>query len=542
MRQAVIQKAEERQGRQQPNLTGIPTQMKMDFEQRSGLSFDDVRVHYNSDKPRKIGALAYTQGTQVHIGPGQERYLKHELGHVVQQKTKQILHTKIMNGLLVNDDAGLEAEAERYSGSKSIAGRNDNRVYTSSPVVQGLFVPEKILAEIGALSDSRNPNISTLISLVRTHIRDDFNVVPIKTGDTVKYQVYYGSRLVVTAKKVSTIVAQIVKAVRDQNNAEDTFAKNIGFGFELTFNNETDFKFTAATLDEPSYGAPITAGKNLIAFAQKIVTLMPGKRSRVHEDIDVTSVELSNGDKKWKNKYYNAQKITVSFYSKSRGAWVWTVNVDLDPGCIEIQLRPFTIKDQEIYRPFINAIFLAATECSLVADPNPHTGGGGHISIDAQAFEGEPHFLLNFMAEYNRLASQSSPNWANECGDVDNAPLMAELGTLGAFREVCNRFDLNPRMSLKELVAQIKNNVYQGHFTDTLINTLRESSSSGTVTPSDATHYQAINLDHLLKEDDSARLEMRRFNAQQSSSKMFDQMKDLAQLLIESRQKKRLYP
>ena len=516
MRQAVIQKTEERQRRQQPNLTGIPTQMKMDFEQRSGLSFDDVRVHYNSDKPRKIGALAYTQGTQVHIGPGQERYLKHELGHVVQQKTKQILHTKIMNGLLVNDDAGLEAEAERYSGSKSIAGRNDNRVYTSSPVVQGLFVPEKILAEIGALSDSRNPNISTLISLVRTHIRDDFNVVPIKTGDTVKYQVYYGSRLVVTAKKVGTIVAQIVKAVRDQNNAEDTFAKNIGFGFELTFNNETDFKFTAATLDEPSYGAPITAGKNLIAFAQKIVTLMPGKRSRVHEDI--------------------------AFYSKSRGAWVWTVNVDLDPGCIEIQLRPFTIKDQEIYRPFINAIFLAATECSLVADPNPHTGGGGHISIDAQAFEGEPHFLLNFMAEYNRLASQSSPNWANECGDVDNAPLMAELGTLGAFREVCNRFDLNPRMSLKELVAQIKNNVYQGHFTDTLINTLRESSSSGTVTPSDATHYQAINLDHLLKEDDSARLEMRRFNAQQSSSKMFDQMKDLAQLLIESRQKKRLYP
>ena len=86
MRQAVIQKAEERQRRQQPNLTGIPTQMKLDFEQRSGLSFDDVRVHYNSDKPRRIGALAYTQIPQVHIGPGQERHLRHELGHVVQQK------------------------------------------------------------------------------------------------------------------------------------------------------------------------------------------------------------------------------------------------------------------------------------------------------------------------------------------------------------------------------------------------------------------------------------------------------------------------
>lgn len=103
MRQAVIQKAEERQRRQQPNLTGIPTQMKLDFEQRSGLSFDDVRVHYNSDKPKRIGALAYTQIPQVHIGPGQERHLRHELGHVVQQKQGIVRPTTWINGLPVND-------------------------------------------------------------------------------------------------------------------------------------------------------------------------------------------------------------------------------------------------------------------------------------------------------------------------------------------------------------------------------------------------------------------------------------------------------
>ena len=112
MRQAVIQKAEEKQRRQQPNLTGIPTQMKMDFEQRSGLSFDDVRVHYNSDKPRKIGALAYTQGTQVHIGPGQERHLRHELGHVVQQKQGIVRPTTWINGLPVNNSPHLERLAD----------------------------------------------------------------------------------------------------------------------------------------------------------------------------------------------------------------------------------------------------------------------------------------------------------------------------------------------------------------------------------------------------------------------------------------------
>ena len=63
------QQAPQKAQTNKPNLTGIPTQMKLDFEQRSGLSFDDVRVHYNSDKPAQLQALAYTQGTQVYLPP-----------------------------------------------------------------------------------------------------------------------------------------------------------------------------------------------------------------------------------------------------------------------------------------------------------------------------------------------------------------------------------------------------------------------------------------------------------------------------------------
>ena len=98
-----------------PNLTGIPTQMKLDFEQRSGLSFDDVRVHYNSDKPAQLQALAYTQGTQVYVGPGQERHLKHELGHVVQQMTGLVFPTKVINGVTINDSPLLEKMADTMS-------------------------------------------------------------------------------------------------------------------------------------------------------------------------------------------------------------------------------------------------------------------------------------------------------------------------------------------------------------------------------------------------------------------------------------------
>lgn len=66
------------------NNTGIPAEMKERAETASGLSFDDVRVHYNSGKPSQLNALAYTQGNQVYIAPGQEQHLGHELGHVVQ--------------------------------------------------------------------------------------------------------------------------------------------------------------------------------------------------------------------------------------------------------------------------------------------------------------------------------------------------------------------------------------------------------------------------------------------------------------------------
>lgn len=119
MNQEQIQKELTQSQPEQPNITGIPTQMKLDFERRSGLSFDDVRVHYNSDQPAKLGALAYTQGTQVHIGPGQEKHLPHELGHVIQQKTRHIMPTKYQLGVSINQDRSLEREADRLVWSSS---------------------------------------------------------------------------------------------------------------------------------------------------------------------------------------------------------------------------------------------------------------------------------------------------------------------------------------------------------------------------------------------------------------------------------------
>ena len=67
------------------NNTGMPDNLKAGVENLSGIDMSDVRVHYNSSKPAEVGALAYTQGTNIHVAPGQERHLPHEAWHVVQQ-------------------------------------------------------------------------------------------------------------------------------------------------------------------------------------------------------------------------------------------------------------------------------------------------------------------------------------------------------------------------------------------------------------------------------------------------------------------------
>ena len=95
-----------------PNMTGIPGTLKNQFENFSGFSFDDVRVHYHSDKPAQLQARAYTQGNHVYLGSGQEKYLGHELGHVVQQKQGRVSPRLQCMGYAVNNDSCLEKEAD----------------------------------------------------------------------------------------------------------------------------------------------------------------------------------------------------------------------------------------------------------------------------------------------------------------------------------------------------------------------------------------------------------------------------------------------
>lgn len=102
-----------------PNDTGLPDNLKAGVEELSGISMDDVRVHYNSSQPAAVQAHAYTQGTDIHVAPGQEQHLPHEAWHVVQQMQGRVDPTTEVGGLPVNDSVDLEHEAD-VMGSRAV--------------------------------------------------------------------------------------------------------------------------------------------------------------------------------------------------------------------------------------------------------------------------------------------------------------------------------------------------------------------------------------------------------------------------------------
>lgn len=95
------------------NRTGIPDGMREKFESLYGTFLGDVRVHYGSARPAALSARAYTQGSQVFLGPGEETCLPHELGHVIQQKKGAVRSTGSVGGLPLNDDPAFERQADR---------------------------------------------------------------------------------------------------------------------------------------------------------------------------------------------------------------------------------------------------------------------------------------------------------------------------------------------------------------------------------------------------------------------------------------------
>ncbi|QHS63002.1 eCIS core domain-containing protein [Chitinophaga agri] len=132
------------------NNTGLPDQLKSGVEHLSGFSLDDVKVHYNSDKPAQLQALAYAQGSDIHLAPGQEQHLPHEAWHVVQQKQGRVqATTQLKTGEPLNDNAGLESEADRMGEQAMRTSFADKAMQLRQVPVAGAILPvQRVVTQI----------------------------------------------------------------------------------------------------------------------------------------------------------------------------------------------------------------------------------------------------------------------------------------------------------------------------------------------------------------------------------------------------------
>ncbi len=128
LQQKLIGIANSKPVQQRKNTNGLPDGLKSGIETLSGYSLDGVKVHYNSALPAQLHAHAYAQGTEIHLGSGQEKHLPHEAWHVVQQKQGRVRPTRQLKGIHVNDDTSLENEADTM-GAKALQMKSDSTLH-----------------------------------------------------------------------------------------------------------------------------------------------------------------------------------------------------------------------------------------------------------------------------------------------------------------------------------------------------------------------------------------------------------------------------
>jgi hypothetical protein len=119
----------------------LPLAVRQKMEAQFGTSFADVRVHVGPFAA-SVGALAVTHGSDIHFAPGQyqpgaphtEQILRHELAHVVQQRTGRV-RNPFGSGLAIVHDPVLDAEAARARIARGAPVRQLALAVAAAPVL-----------------------------------------------------------------------------------------------------------------------------------------------------------------------------------------------------------------------------------------------------------------------------------------------------------------------------------------------------------------------------------------------------------------------
>lgn len=146
---------------------GLPDRLKRRLEALSGIDCSDIKVNMDSQIPSQFGAAGLTRGREIHLGPGQEKFLAHEAWHTIQQKQGRVKFEFAANPS-INRDADLEREAE-LMGTRAESG--------TIPVHFGIARPTPPMTAPIQLAKTGNAGWGPLKSIKTTsHYRDQIHI------------------------------------------------------------------------------------------------------------------------------------------------------------------------------------------------------------------------------------------------------------------------------------------------------------------------------------------------------------------------------
>ncbi|AVR99420.1 hypothetical protein C9I28_27045 [Pseudoduganella armeniaca] len=198
----------------------LPRRLRLGIEKLTGFSMHGVNVHRNSSLPAQLQARAFARGNDIHLAPGEERLLPHEAWHLVQQMQGRVTGTMRVAGHAVNDDVGLEREADAMGalalslgppastacrGSQQSDPVNSHSFSsgTSTAMAHGHDLvaqrtPEQALQDNGVTSDKQQE-----IQCIVANARHIYATYPVVTARSLSFQTLRGE----IRQAVSSIVS-----------------------------------------------------------------------------------------------------------------------------------------------------------------------------------------------------------------------------------------------------------------------------------------------------------------------------------------------
>jgi hypothetical protein len=188
---------------------GLPADVRTKMEAAFGADFSAVRIH-EGPQAAAMGALAYTQGTDIHFAPGQfdphsdagQELLGHELAHVIQQREGRVQAAtpQSFGGVLVNSDIMLEREADEQ-GARAARGERATVSGRGSGVMAKTSQERVAEAAIGQAFEAKKAGI--------------VSEACVQLGTTAVAQVLEAKIRAAAEARASKEAAKLAKAVTD---------------------------------------------------------------------------------------------------------------------------------------------------------------------------------------------------------------------------------------------------------------------------------------------------------------------------------------